>query len=220
MQRTRLFADRTEAGIELGKRLANEYKDKQAIVLGIPRGGVQVAFEVAKILNGSLSVIITKKLPHPLHEELAVGAVAEDGAIYLSSLGKALTESTLKRTVRAQRKEINSRIQRFRQNRSLPDMQGRIVIIVDDGIATGSTIVPAIKLCKNNNPAKVVVASPVSGEKYVSEISSLADEVVILEHPEYFSSVGQAYDDFHSLSDEEVIQFLEDFEKHLQSAGV
>jgi putative phosphoribosyl transferase len=184
MQQTRLFADRTEAGIELGKRLANEYKDKQAIVLGIPRGGVQVAFEVAKILNGSLSVIITKKLPHPLHEELAVGAVAEDGAIYLSSLGKALTESTVKRTVRAQRKEINSRIQRFRQNKPLPDMEGRIVIIVDDGIATGSTVVPAIKLCKNKNPAKVVVASPVSGEKYVSEITSLADEVVILEHPE------------------------------------
>ena len=218
MQSHRLFADRTEAGLELGKKLTNEYKNRQSIVFGIPRGGVQVAFEVAKLLNGSLSVIITKKLPHPLHDELAVGAVAEDGAIYLSSLGKALTESTIKRIVRAQRKEINSRVQRFRQNKPLPEMEGRLVIIVDDGIATGSTIVPAIKLCKSRNPAKVTVASPVSGKKYVSEITSLADEVVILEHPEYFSSVGQAYDDFHSLSDEEVIQFLENFEKYPQSA--
>lgn len=217
MDRRKLFADRRDAGFELGKLLEAKYKNQNALVLGIPRGGVEVAYEVAKILNGELSVIITKKLPHPLHEELAVGAVAEDGSIYLTSLGKGLSESTLKRLIAAQKNEIQSRIQRFRQGKPLAEIKGRIVIIVDDGIATGSTIVPAIKLCKNNQASKVIVASPVSGEKYVSEITSLADDIVIAEEPEYFFAVGQAYKDFHNLSDEEVIRLLEDFENHLQS---
>jgi putative phosphoribosyl transferase len=211
MGRDRKFADRSEAGIALGKRLADDYKGHDPLVLGIPRGGVLVAYEVAKILNASMSVIITKKLPHPLHDELAIGAIAEDGSAYLSPLGKALTESTLNRIVKAQRKEIDSRIQRFRQGKALPEIQDRNVVIVDDGIATGSTILPAILLCKKQNASTVTVASPVSGEKYVSEMTSVADSIIVLEQPDYFSSVGQIYHDFHDLSDEEVIRVLEDF---------
>lgn len=211
MKRVREFIDRSDAGLELGKRLADGYKEPAPLVLGIPRGGVIVACEVARILHAAISVIITKKLPHPLHNELAIGAVAEDGSTYLSPLGKALTESTLNRIIKAQRTEIDSRIHRFRQGNPLPNMQGRNVIIVDDGIATGSTVIPAIILCKNKKASHVTVASPVSGRKFVSEISSLADNIIILKQPEYFSSVSQAYDDFHNLSDEEVIRYLHGF---------
>ena len=209
----RVFIDRRDAGFEVGKLLEDKYKNRNVLVLGIPRGGVVVAYEVAKVLNGELSVVITKKLPHPLHEEFAVGAAAEDGSVFLTSAAKNLNGATVQRIVKAQSEEIKSRIQRFRKGKPLPEIFNRTVIIVDDGIATGSTIVPAIKLCKSRKAAKVIVASPVSGEKYVSDINSLADEVVIVEQPENFYAVGQVYEDFHHLSDEEVVSLLEDFER-------
>jgi putative phosphoribosyl transferase len=209
----RIFKNRKDAGIELGKILEGKYKNKEPLVLAIPRGGVVVAYEVSKILNAELSVVITKKLPHPLQEELAVGAAAEDGSFYLTSLGKTMERKTLESILVAQEKEIQSRIQRFRKGNPLPEMKNRIVILTDDGIATGSTIVPAIQLCKKRNAAMVIVAAPVSGEKYVSEIDELADEVVIAEQPETFLAVGQVYEDFHHLSDEEVIELLEDFKQ-------
>lgn len=209
----RIFADRKDAGFHLGKLLERKYKDKNALVLGIPRGGVIVASEVAKILHGQLSVVITKKLPHPSQEELAIGATAEDGSVYLTSYAREFSNAVMQRVVAAQSKEIQSRIDRFRNGKPLPEMSGRIVVIVDDGIATGSTIVPAIKLCKTRKAATVVVASPVSGVRYVADIDSLADDVVIVEQPDDFYAVGQAYEDFHHLSDEEVTAALNEFEQ-------
>jgi putative phosphoribosyl transferase len=209
----RVFVDRRDAGFEVGKLLESKYKDKNALVLGIPRGGIVVAYEVAKALNAELSTVITKKLPHPLHKEYAIGAAAEDGSVFLTSAAQSLTSADVQRIVKAQSLEIESRIKRFRKGKPLPDMFNRIVIIADDGIATGSTLVPAIKLCKLRKAAKVVVAAPVS-DGYVSEIDSLADEVIIVERPEEFYAVGQVYEDFHHLSDEEVVSLLEDFEKN------
>lgn len=209
----RMFADRRQAGVELGKLLEDRYKDQNVLVLGIPRGGVLTAYEVARALNAELSVVITKKIPHPLQEELAIGATAEDGSVYLTALGSNFNDETINRLVKKQKLEIESRIRRFRKGRPLPDMTNRTVIIVDDGIATGSTIVPAIKLCRNRNAARIVVACPVSGQRYVPEIDDLADEVVIAEQPEVFFAVGQVYRDFHSLSDDEVIGLLDDYER-------
>lgn len=208
----KIFVDRHDAGFELGKLLENKYKDKNALVLGIPRGGIIVAYEVARVLNGELSVIITKKLPHPMHEEFAIGAAAEDGSVFLTSTAGNFDSAAIQRIVKAQSQEIESRIQRFRKGKPLPEMFKRIVIIVDDGIATGSTIVPAIKLCKVRKAARIIVAAPVS-DGYVSEINGLADEIVIVEQQEHFYAVGQVYDDFHHLSDDEVISVLENFEK-------
>jgi predicted phosphoribosyltransferase len=212
VQEGKIFIARRDAGFEVGKLLENKYKNKNALVLGIPRGGIVVAYEVASILNGELSVVITKKLPHPLQEEFAVGAIAEDGSVFLTSSAQNLSRATVQRIVKAQSHEIQSRIQRFRKGKPLPEMFNRIVIIADDGIATGSTIVPAIKLCRSRKPARIVVAAPVSGTDYATEINSLADEVVIAEQPDNFQAVGQAYDDFHHLTDEEVISLLEDFD--------
>jgi putative phosphoribosyl transferase len=210
MSEERIFVDRAHAGIELGKLLEPLYAHKNPLILAIPRGGVVVAYEVTKLLGSELSVVITKKLPHPLQEELAIGACAEDGSVFLTSLAKNLDPETVQDIVKAQKKEIESRIQRFRRGRPLPTMTNRVTILVDDGIATGSTIVPAIKLCKARQAAKVIVAAPVSGERYVSEINSLADEVIIVEKPVDFHAVGQVYDDFHHLSDEEVTDLLLD----------
>jgi putative phosphoribosyl transferase len=124
-----------------------------------------------------------------------------------------LDRATVQEIVRAQSKEIQSRIERFRKGRPLPEMFNRTVIIVDDGIATGSTLVPAIKLCKHQKASRVIVAAPVSGENYVSEIDSLADGVVVLEQPEPFYAVGQVYQDFNQTTDEEVISLLEGYER-------
>jgi predicted phosphoribosyltransferase len=212
VQQGKIFVDRHDAGFELGMLLEDKYKDKNALVLGIPRGGVIIAYEVAKVLNGELSVIITKKLPHPLQDEFAIGAAAEDGSVFLTSAARDLNSAAVQRIVKAQSQEIESRIRRFRKGKPLPALFNRIVIIADDGIATGSTIVPAIKLCKLRKAARIIVAAPVS-DGYVSEINSLADEIVIAERPDHFYAVGQVYDDFHHLSDEEVVSALEDFEK-------
>jgi putative phosphoribosyl transferase len=208
----RIFSDRNEAGVELGKMLEHQYKNKNVLVLGIPRGGIVIAYEISRILNGELSAVITKKLPHPQQEELAIGAAAEDGSVYLTAYARGIGQDAIRDILQHQKNEIKSRIGRFRKGRPLPQMAGRIVIIADDGIATGSTIVPAIKLCKARKAVKVVVASPVAGEEYVPEIDDLADEVVIAVQPEMFYAVGQVYDDFHHLADEEVIELLNDFD--------
>lgn len=215
----KVFSDRKEAGIELGQLLEENYKSKNALVIGIPRGGVEVAYEVARILQAELSVVITKKLPHPDQPELAIGAAAEDGSVYLSALGKAQHQSVIEQIINEQRKEIESRIRRFRHGSDLPVMEGRIVILVDDGIATGATLVPAIKLCRNRNAAKIIVAAPVSGQSLISEISQLADEIVVVTQPEDFYAVGQVYGDFHGLSDEEVMSLLNKFETNRLNYG-
>jgi putative phosphoribosyl transferase len=213
----RVFADRQEAGIEVGKMLERKYKNRNVLILGIPSGGVAVAYEIAGLLHGDLSVIITKKLPYPLNEELAIGAAAEDGSVYLTSYARSINEELVRAILKNQLREIQSRVQRFRGGKSLPDMKNRIVIIVDDGIATGSTIIPAIKLCKRRHAAMVIVAAPVCGHDRIAAIDSLADEVVVPEQPEIFFAVEQAYDDFHQFSDEEVTRLLTDFErKHRQ----
>jgi predicted phosphoribosyltransferase len=216
----KVFIDRRDAGFEVGKLLEKKYKDRNALILGIPRGGVEVAYEVANVLNGELSVVVTKKLPHPFHDELAVGAIAEDGSIYLTDLGKSLDEDVIAEIIRKQTSEVKSRIQRFRKGKPLPEIFNRIVIIVDDGIATGSTIIPAIKLCKARNPDRVIVAAPVSSKRDLEDVTAIADEIVVVARPEDFYAVGQVYRDFHNLSDQQINSLLEDFEPRIDGAVV
>lgn len=194
----------------LGKKLEKAYKDKNVLVLGIPRGGIIIAHEIAQLLHGQLSVVITKKLPHPSHSEFAIGATAEDGSVFLTPDSAGVNFDTIQRIVRNQNKEIESRIQRFRQGKPLPDMQNRIVIIADDGIATGSTLQPAVKLCKDRKAAWIVVAAPVAGVN-LDELKTLADDVVILQQPNAFHAVAQVYKDFHQLTDQEVGKLLENY---------
>lgn len=214
MQALQQFLDRRDAGKKLAATLERDYRDQHALILGIPRGGVEVAYEVAVCLNGSLSVVITKKLPHPFQPELAIGAAAEDGSVFLSSLAQSFDSGTIRAIIDRQLGEIQQRINRYRKGRSLPDMKNRIVIIVDDGIATGSTIVPAIKLCKARKASKVIVAAPVSGRNFVSDINALADRVVVMVQPEGLFAVGEAYRNFDHPADREVVSLLENFARN------
>lgn len=192
----------------LGKLLAPIYAGTNALVLGIPRGGVPVACEVAKAVDGELSAIITKKLPHPTRAGLAIGACAEDGSVFLSSYSREIDREMVRRIVQEQLTEIKDRVRRFRQGKRLPEIKGRTVILVDDGIATGSTVLPAIKLCQSEKARRVVVAAPVSGSAYVADVDALADEVVIVTRPSDFHAVGQVYGDSEPLTDDEVTAIL------------
>jgi putative phosphoribosyl transferase len=207
----KIFRDRKDAGEQLGKYLKDEYKDKNILVLGIPRGGVEVAYYVAKELNADLSVMVSKKLPYPGQEELAFGAVAEDGSVFISKIGNRLDPKTISVIISIQLDEIKRRVKQYRNNEPLPDMIHKTVMIVDDGVATGATIVPAIKFCKERKAKKIIVAVPVSGLRPVSELEELADEIVVLEKPEFFYAVGQVYDEFNQLSDKQVSQLLEQY---------
>lgn len=204
----RIFADRHDAGIELGKLLADNYKNKNVLVLGIPRGGVAIAHEIARMLNGELSVLITKKIPHPENSEFAIGAIAEDGSFFLAPEASAIDKAVIAKIMQHQQQEVQGRIRRFRGVAGLPAMESRVVVIADDGIATGSTIFPAIDVCRNRGAAKIIVAAPVAGEQAFEELSARVDELVIAEHLERFYAIGAVYKDFHAMTDEEVLALL------------
>jgi len=200
-----LFRDRKDAAQQLALSLM-EYKGKNALVLGIPRGGVEIGYYIAKELEAELSVIITKKIPHPQHPEYGIGAICEEGTIYMNQ-ETVVPENILSPIIKGLKEEIRRRVLLYRDGDPIPEMKDRVVILVDDGIATGVTLIAAMLLCKKHKPAKIVVAVPVSGTSFIPEIKK-ADELVILYQPSYFLGVGQAYGDFSQLTDEQVLSFL------------
>ena len=208
-----MFTDRKDAALKLAKAL-EKYKDKNAVVLGIPRGGAETAYYVALHLNAEFSLLVSRKLGHPANPEYAFGAIAEDGSIYLnpSSSGQ-LSGETIQEVVDEQKKEITRRITILRQGKPLPELKGRIVILVDDGIATGATLFAAIEMCKKRNAGKLIVAAPVSGYEMEEELADKADEVVILEKPDDYFAVSQAYLSFYNLTDEDALKFMQRWEK-------
>lgn len=206
------FTNRKDAGTKLSRILEN-YVNRDALVLGIPRGGVEVAFYVSRMIKGELSVIGSKKLPFPDNEELSFGAIAEDGSFFLTAIAERLQQEDIGSIIDYQLEEVRAKALEYRRGDPLPDMHNRTVIIVDDGISTGSTIVPALELCKARGAGKLVVAAPVSANNYVPKITALADDVRILEQPDDFFAVSDVYDDFAKLSDEDVTGFLDDFKR-------
>lgn len=205
-----IFTDRTDAGKGLGVLLKTKIHDTRPLVLGIPTGGVQVAYEVAKILKGDLSVVIAKKLADPSSEEVAMGAIAEDDFIYFSRQWENLDQELKRSIIERQSREVQRRIARFRGGRPLPEMAGRTVLLVDDGIATGATIAVAILLCKTRNPERIIVAVPVAPNHDFYNIFKQADQVVILEQPSVFHAVGEFYGDFRNLPDEDLLVLLQE----------
>lgn len=204
----KIFRDRKDAGIRLGEMLSMDYSQQDVLILGIPRGGIEIAYYVAEKLNKPYSVVVSKKLGMPGQEELAFGAIAEDGSIYLSPLGKAkVNPEVIDRVVQQKEIEIKRRIDVYRNGNPLPPLEGKVVIIVDDGIATGSTIVPIIDMCRKKGAKKIVVAAPVSPSTTL-EILDKADELKILEQPYPFYAVGQFYQSFNNLEDDDVLRFL------------
>jgi len=208
-----MFADRREAALQLAKAL-EKYRNKEVIVFGIPRGGAETAYYVAKYLNAELSLLIVRKLGHPYNPEYAFGAIAEDGTVYHTPLAKVeLSQEMMDEVEEQQQKEIERRQQTLRKGLPLPDIKNNTIIIVDDGIATGATIFAAIKMCKKKGAAKIVVAAPVAAERKKKELQQEADEVIILETPDHFYAVSQAYDTFYNLTDGEALEFIEKWQR-------
>ncbi|MDB5275680.1 MAG: phosphoribosyltransferase [Ferruginibacter sp.] len=208
-----MFYDRKDAALQLAKAL-EKYKDQQAVVLGIPRGGAVTGYYVALHLNAVFSLLVSRKLGHPNNPEYAVGAIAEDGTIHLNdTVVREVSQEEIDTAVAQQKKEIERRINVLRQGQPLPEIKNRIVLIVDDGIATGATIFAAIKMCKKKEAAKIVVAAPVSGNAILRQLRKEADEVVILETPAFYHAVSQAYESFGQVTDDEALGLLEKWQK-------
>ena len=199
--------------VEAGKQLAQALKtaSENAIVLAVPRGGVIVGYEVAKALGIPLDVIVTKKIGAPDNPELAIGAVAEDGTFILDDdLVDRLfiPKDYIKEEVERQRREIQRRLLRYRGDVPYPSLKNREVIVVDDGVATGSTLKAALRLLRHKGAKTVTVAVPVGPPDTIRELEKLADRVVCLQTPEPFYAIGQFYVDFSQTSDEEVTELL------------
>ena len=206
-----LFRDRTDAGRKLADRLAAYANYPNAMVLALPRGGVPVAFEVAEALNLPLDIFVVRKLGLPGHEEFAIGAIASSGARVLNQdliRQLSLSDEIIEHIVAREQRELERREQTYRGQRPVLDVRDRVIIIVDDGLATGSSMRAAIAALRQKRPAKLIVAVPVGARATCSELAALADEAICLETPENFSAVGLWYNDFSQITDEEVIDLL------------
>lgn len=200
------FTDRAQAGERLAERL-EALGLVDPVVLAIPRGGVVVAAVVAKRLGAALDLALARKIGAPFNEELAIGAVGEDGSVVLSQgMVRRLdvTDTYIEDAVAHARSEIERRRREYMGDRAPLDVTGRTVVIVDDGIATGATAEVAARAAVARGPASVVVAAPVASPEAVRRLEGVADRVVVLEAPAFFSAVGQFYDRFEQLTDDEV----------------
>ncbi|XAS63690.1 phosphoribosyltransferase [Micrococcaceae bacterium Sec5.8] len=216
-----IFEDRVDAGRQLGRRLA-ALRGQDIVVLGLPRGGVPVAFEVAAALDAPLDVIVVRKLGLPYQPELAMGAVGEGGARVLEEQVLAhavISEAELQAVEDRERAVLESRVARFRKGRSRQDLTGRIAVIIDDGIATGSTARVACRVARKLGAARVILAVPVAPADTLKRLSG-PDEIVCLATPDPFTAVGYHYRDFAPTEDDEVVRLLDTAAKRLQSSPV
>jgi len=215
-----MFADRRDAGVQLISRL-KEYKNQQGvIVLALPRGGVATGYEIARSLNIPLDIVIVRKIGFPGQPELAIGAVSETGTVVLNTSiisTYGVPKEYIEREVSRQKEEISRRVKLYRKGKRLPSLEGRTVILVDDGVATGATMKSAIATLKEENLKKLIVALPVAPPGVVKELEQMVDLFICIETPFDFMAVGSYYHDFTQVSDEEVINLLERSAKNLSA---
>lgn len=202
------FKNREEAGKILALRL-KKYMGPNTIVLAIPRGGVPIGYLVAKTLNVPMDLVLSKKIGHPIHDEFAIGAVTLNNRV-LDEAAKQISSEYIELETSRLRKKLRNKYTDYYGDKLPLKLQGKVVLIVDDGIATGNTILSTIKMLNEEKPQKIVVAIPVSSTSALIKLenSPLIDEVVCLLLPENFRAVGQFYEDFEQVSDEEVKQLL------------
>jgi len=206
-----MFEDRKDAGEKLARAL-EKYKNKNVLVLAIPRGGVEVGYQVAKYLNADFSLLVSRKLPYPDNPEAGFGAIAEDGSTFIFEDATGwVSEEEIDRIKKEQIKEIKRRVKVLRKGKPLPEISGKTVILIDDGLAMGSTMRASIMLCKKKKAKKVVVAVPVSGKRIAYEVGRTVDEMIILEIPEFYQAVAQVYRNWYDVSDKEVIKIIKEW---------
>ncbi|MDD5171878.1 MAG: phosphoribosyltransferase [Candidatus ainarchaeum sp.] len=204
-----MFANREDAGKQLAKALAKYKNEKNIIILAIPRGALVMGEILHQELGAPLDIIVTKKIPHPMSEEYAIGAVGPGGEWFVepeaaSGIGGEYIEAQRARLEKA----VEERYERYRGKRAKPAIKGKTVILIDDGIATGSTMIAAVHVVRKMGAAKIVVAVPVAPPESLARIAGEADEVVCLMQPTPFFAIGAFYEDFRQVEDEEAIAIL------------
>jgi len=206
-----MFSTRQQAGADLARALT-KFTDSTPVVLALPRGGVPLGLQVAKALDAPLDVLIVRKLGAPHNPEFAIGAVGEGGAVVLdhpSIDALDLSEVIVDRLISEARSEIDRRVDTYRHGNELIDVADRVVIIVDDGLATGATAEAAVAVARHLGAARVVLAVPTGSHQAVERLTAVCDEVICLEIPEWFGSVGSQYVMFPQVRDDEVIAMLD-----------
>lgn len=206
------FEDRTNAGRKLAQELSDYGDREDVVVLGLPRGGVPVAFEVAKALQAPLDVFVVRKLGVPGHRELAMGGIASGGVRVLNEdvvQRLNISRGVVDEVAAAERRELERRERAYRGARPKIDLRDRTVILVDDGLATGATMRAAVSALRAHEPARIVVAVPTAPPRTCAEFQGVADEIVCLTTPRLFLSVGGSYRDFSQTTNEEVRRLLE-----------
>jgi putative phosphoribosyl transferase len=206
------FTDRRHAGRVLASRLTKYAGRGDVIVLALPRGGVPVAYEVAAALGAPMDVFLVRKLGTPGHRELAMGAIASGGVRVINEdvvQWYGISEAAIDRIAREEQEELERRERAYRDDRPAPDLTNRIVVLIDDGLATGSTMRAAVQAVRARCPARVVIAVPVGAPQTCAELAVSADEVICARMPEPFSAVGQWYLNFEQTDDAEVRELLQ-----------
>jgi putative phosphoribosyl transferase len=218
----RLLQNRTEAGQLLASRLTEYANDRETLVLALPRGGVPVAFEIAKALNLPLDICLVRKLGVPKQKELAMGAIGQQGIRVLNESvvhDLHLSEEMIEQVTHEETRELDRRDRLYRGDRPLPEIAGKTVILVDDGIATGATLKAAILTLKRQNPRAIVVAVPVAHPDICHRLAEWVDRVVCLSKPESLQSISLWYEDFSQTSDREVRDLLAEASRQLMRLG-
>jgi putative phosphoribosyl transferase len=206
-----IFQDRKDAGRELARRLTDYANRSDLLILGLPRGGVPVAYEVARELHAPLDVFLVRKLGVPGHEELAMGAIASGGVRVINEdvvNQLRIPDSVIDAVAKKELRELERRELAYRGNRPSPDVKDRTAILIDDGLATGSTMRAAALALRKQHPAQLVIAVPVAAAQACDEFRGVVDETICAVTPEPFYGVGLWYDDFSQTSDEEVRELL------------
>lgn len=211
-----MFYDRLEAGSLLAEKL-QKYRGQDGVVLAVPRGGMPVAYVVARELSLPLDVVLTKKIGHPMNKEYAIGAVSLTD--YFIIPHDDVPDSYINVEVENVRRKLRDMHNKFMGGREAVGLKNRVVIIVDDGIATGNTMIATVNLLKKSNPAKLVIAVPVASHQSVSVLKKMVDEVVVLHIPEEFYGVGAFYEDFGQVSDEEVQYYLQKWKEEISNTN-
>jgi len=212
------FLNRREAGKELARKLTKYENRSDVIVLALPRGGVPVAYEVALALNAPLDVFLVRKLGLPGREELAIGAIASGGIQILNQdIVRALgiDPSTIRSVLEQELQELTRREESYRGNRPAPEVKNRTVMLVDDGLATGASMLAAVTGLRDQSPARIVVAAPAAAPQAIELLESKVDEIVSVISPDPFEGVGKWYDDFSQTTDEEVMSLINNAHRQL-----
>jgi predicted phosphoribosyltransferase len=216
------YANRRAAGVELASRLGPFEHRTDVVVLALPRGGVPVAYEVARALDAPLDVFLVRKLGVPGHRELAMGAIASGGVRVVNKdvvSWYQIPAAALDEVAREEQAELERRERAYRAGRAPIGLRDRVVLLVDDGLATGSTMKAAVEAVRAHAPARIVVAVPVGSPETCREFTEIADEIVCARTPEHFAAVGEWYRDFSQTTDEEVRELLEGTAHDVSSRG-